>query len=121
MQVLCDEKGYVQSFALIGTLVDGIDIPEPADIDHFTEHFQAYRVRDGDLCFEEEKEQSLQNKAAIAAIREQREKDCFPVINRGPLWYERLTEKQKSELKTWYQAWLDAPNTGVIPDTPAWL
>ena len=46
---------------------------------------------------------------------------CFPVINRGLLWYETLTVKQKLELTKWYQAWLDATNTGVMPKKLAWL
>lgn len=54
-------------------------------------------------------------------IRMQREVECFPFINRGFLWYETLTEERKNELKTWYQAWLDAPATRVIPTKPSWL
>ena len=54
-------------------------------------------------------------------IRKQREKECFPVINRGALWYNKLTETQKQELSAWYEEWLDAPETGVIPTAPAWL
>lgn len=29
------ENGYVSSYALIGTLVDGFEVPEPEDIGHF--------------------------------------------------------------------------------------
>ena len=54
-------------------------------------------------------------------IREEREKICFTVVNRGSLWYSRLTETQKEELNAWYQAWLDAPQTGVKPQTPTWI
>ena len=54
-------------------------------------------------------------------IRKRREKECFPVINRGSLWYEKLSEEQDAELREWYQTWLDAPETGVIPDRPLWL
>lgn len=54
-------------------------------------------------------------------IRETREKECFPIINRGSLWYNKLTEQQKAELSTWYEAWLDAPATNVIPNKPSWL
>lgn len=54
-------------------------------------------------------------------IRIRREEECFPIINRGSLWYERLTDAQKEELEEWYQAWLDAPETKVVPEKPQWL
>lgn len=54
-------------------------------------------------------------------LRKRREKECFPIINRGSLWYNKLTEQQKAELSTWYEAWLDAPATNVIPNKPSWL
>lgn len=54
-------------------------------------------------------------------MREKRAKVCFPVINRGKLWYDRLTPIQLGELKSWYQAWLDAPKTLVYPTAPTWL
>ena len=47
MKVLLNEKGFIQSYALIGDLVDGIDVPDPEDIDHFTEHYAAYKITDG--------------------------------------------------------------------------
>lgn len=117
MQVLFDEAGYITSFALVGTLVDGIELPEPADIEHFMEHFSAYRVRDGDLSFDAEQA----DLAKIDEIRQKRMAECFPIINRGQLWYDRLTDKQQQELNIWYQAWLDATITGAVPDKPAWL
>lgn len=54
-------------------------------------------------------------------LRAQRERICFPVINRGELWYSRLTEEQRAELEAWYQAWLDVTETKVIPETPDWI
>lgn len=57
----------------------------------------------------------------LASIRSQREAECFPVINRGALWYDKLTEEQRAELSAWYEAWLDAPQTGVAPSKPTWL
>ena len=44
MQVLI-EDGYVSSYALIGKIIDGIEVPEPPDIEHFEAHFQSYLVR----------------------------------------------------------------------------
>ena len=57
----------------------------------------------------------------IAYLRRERERICFPVINRGAAWYSRLTPEQSEELQEWYQAWLDAPETGVKPETPSWI
>jgi hypothetical protein len=54
-------------------------------------------------------------------IRQARERDCFPIVNRGFLWYNRLTTEQLNELDDWYQAWLDAPETRVIPPKPLWV
>lgn len=121
MQVLCDENGYITSFALVGTLVDGMEVNDPEDTDAFAAHFSAYRVRDGNLVFDQQQEEALLQEAEVEEIRQRREQECFSVVNRGQLWYELLNEEQKEELKTWYQAWLDATNTGVMPQKPAWL
>lgn len=64
---------------------------------------------------------AFDNSIALIELRNQREEECFSVINRGALWYERLTEEQKQELSTWYQAWLDAPQTGSAPDPLDWV
>lgn len=54
-------------------------------------------------------------------LRRRREEECFSVINRGALWYEKLTSKEKAELDIWYQGWLDVTETGIAPETPEWL
>lgn len=54
-------------------------------------------------------------------LRLMREKLCFPYINRGELWYNRLTAEQKAELEVWYQEWLDVTVTLTIPSKPEWL
>ena len=61
------------------------------------------------------------NNIRLSAIRAQREIECFPIINRGVLWYDKLTEEQKAELAAWYQQWLDAPQTNIIPKPLQWL
>ena len=55
------------------------------------------------------------------AIRQRRENECFPIINRGYAWYRLLTFEQLEELDKWYIAWLDAPETGVIPEKPQFI
>lgn len=54
-------------------------------------------------------------------LRYRRERECFPIINRGGLWYNRLTEEQKTELDVWYQAWLDVTETRTVPPKPFWI
>lgn len=58
---------------------------------------------------------------AADVLRARRAAECFPVVNRGALWYDKLTAKQLAELSVWYEGWLDAPATGEAPDEPAWL
>ena len=57
----------------------------------------------------------------LEMIRSIRESECYPIINRGGLWYDLLTKAEKDELLQWYQDWLDAPETGIIPEKPSWL
>lgn len=54
-------------------------------------------------------------------IRERRNTECFPIINRGKFWYDGLTEEKKAELLRWYHDWLDAPETLSVPTRPEWL
>lgn len=57
----------------------------------------------------------------LSKIRGRRAQECFPIVNRGVLWYKKLTEAQRQELSAWYEAWLDAPQTGVVPEPLSWL
>lgn len=66
-----------------------------------------------------EKPLSLEQQLFI--IRDLRQTECFSIINRGTLWYQSLTEAQLVELSQWYNAWLDAPETLVVPEKPSWL
>ena len=59
--------------------------------------------------------------AKLVEIRSRRKSECYPIINRGGLWYDLLTKAEKDELLQWYQDWLDAPETGIIPEKPSWL
>lgn len=55
-------------------------------------------------------------------IRVRRDVECFSVIdNRSPLWYKHLSEERKNELDAWYEAWLVATETKIIPEKPNWL
>lgn len=54
-------------------------------------------------------------------LRKRRETECFPIVNRSSLWHRRLTTQQQCQLEVWYQQWLDAPETGIIPVMPDWV
>lgn len=85
---------------------------------HCKSHF-AWRVIDGQL--KQEQYEQLTTEEIKENLRNQREFECFPFINRGTLWYDKLTNEQINELNQWYQAWLDVTATYVIPNKPAWL
>ena len=55
------------------------------------------------------------------ALRIEREEICFPIINRGKLWYEMLDNHQQTQLKEWYLQWLEAPQTKIRPKDLQWL
>lgn len=57
----------------------------------------------------------------VEDLRSRREKECFPFINRGKLWYDMLTQEQILELNLWYIDWLNVTESKVIPEKPQWL
>lgn len=61
------------------------------------------------------------DKFILEYYRHMREQLCYPIINRGKLWYDHLTLAQHNELNDWYEAWLDVTETHVIPETPIWV
>ena len=63
----------------------------------------------------------MQEEQLKKQLRAVRERVCFPVINRGPLWYDTLSAAQRDELAVWYRAWLDVTHTMQVPKTPVWL
>lgn len=120
MQIIV-EDGYVSSYALEGSLVDGIEVPAPPDTDHFETHFQSYRLKDGALEYDEEQNAEIEQEALREQLRKQREAECFSVINRGWLWYDTLSDTQVSELRDWYRGWLDVTDTLTVPVEPSWI
>lgn len=77
----------------------------------------------------------LTKEEVLNLLRTRREEECFPIINRGVLWYNLLTDEQKLELDKWYKKWLDITDTyrkvykqnlefdiqTIIPSKPNWL
>ena len=121
MKITTDENGFVRCFAYIGTLVDGIDVPEPEDIDLFLHQFYAFRLQDGQLVYDSDAYEAYVTEETKEEYRRRREKECFSVINRGQLWYEGITIQQMVELRQWYKAWLKVTETMLIPEKPEWL
>lgn len=74
-----------------------------------------------ELIYKESEHEALQLQNQQEKIRKMRQDECFPYINRGQLWYAKLTEKQLQELSQWYELWLNAPTTLNIPPKPKWL
>lgn len=67
------------------------------------------------------KAEAFKAQSELKDLRHRREIECFSVINRGALWYERLTDAQRAELAQWYDAWLNVTETKVVPENPIWL
>lgn len=121
MKVLINEQGYVSSYAIIGDLVDATEVPDPDDLEHFCQHYSAYRMGEDRLVFDDAQLEALATQEKRMQFRVRREAECFSVINRGKLWYDTLTAPQRKELRLWYQAWLDGTETLTVPERPAWL
>ena len=67
----------------------------------------------------EERRQMTENEKN--SLRNRRSKECFEVINRGKLWYARLTNEQLRELDDWYNQWLQVTDTMTVPQKPYWI
>ena len=121
MQVLVDENGYVISYALEGELLGSIQVESSEDMELFESNYSSYKLVDNTLVFDADRAQTVREEEQQQYIRFLRNKICFPIVNRGNVWYRTLTEEQSEELFQWYQAWLSAPTTLVIPETPSWI
>lgn len=121
MKIQVNDTGFVESFALIGNLENAIEVVEPENMEHFLIHFAAYRFENDGLSFCPGEDNALKLLEQKNIIRERRDKECFSVINRGELWYARLTEEQTKALDSWYSEWLCATDTLTIPEKPSFL
>ena len=121
MQVICDDRGFVQSFAFVGNLVNGIEVADPETLDLFTQQHFAFRLEDGKLVHDATEYENRKTEEQKEEYRRRRETECFSVINRGQLWYEGVSLSQLLELRSWYKAWLNVTDTMVVPERPSWL
>ena len=111
--------GYTQ-FCLNYDQLDGVEYIGEVPSD-FSSSCKNYQYVDGQLVLDADKVTEENTAKELVDLRYQREQLCFSYINRGELWYSRLTTEQKEELETWYQAWLDVTETKVVPTAPEWL
>jgi len=123
MQVILNEQGYVDSYALIGGFGEtSIEVVKPDNLYDFENNYGSYYLsNDNVLVKSDDKQKEIEEQREITNLRTQRNKQCFPYINRGYLWYNNLSDEQKEELASWYQAWLDVTSTKVVPNIPEWL
>ena len=121
MKILLDENKYLTCVCIDAELENGIEVETPENIDTFIDRFRAYKYEDGRLILDEARLDKLNNERLADELRHKREKKCFPIINRGALWYNHLSEEQRAELDVWYQAWLNVTETKVVPEIPEWL
>lgn len=121
MEILLDGQGFVSSYVVgDAQLTGGIHVDDILMPDDFEDRFYLYRF-DGVFIFDNDKDAADKLEKKIQKIRDDRERICFPIVNRGGLWYDLLTEQQKNEMLDWYMAWLDAPETLIEPEMPKWL
>ena len=113
--------GYITGYATMGSFPDGIDVSDEFIDDLDESKICFYKYENGQAVFDEVKYNLACEEILLQEIRARRESECFPIVNRGQAWYNLLTEQQRIELEVWYQAWLNAPETKVVPDKLEWI
>ena len=123
MKIRTNEQGYVTDYALVGDISDSIEVPDLTEdeLNTFIENYGAYKLIDGALVLDNARAETWQEQVVLDTLRRHRQRECFPIINRGELWYSRLSDTQKEELNAWYQAWLDVTVSKETPTKPEWL
>ena len=122
--ITIDENKYLTGFySGPGWIIeDGIEIEDSnLEAEFFNNTFSDYQYIDGKIIKDEAKSIITKTEQFIEELRGRRKTECFPIINRGDLWYSRLTEEQLNELNIWYDAWLNVTETLVVPEKPNWL
>lgn len=62
MQITLNDQGYIESYALIGGLVDGVEIETPDDLpEDFKQHPEVYKLENGALVLDADKLKEFQN------------------------------------------------------------
>lgn len=121
-----DENKMCMAFSFDPIFMDGyqtIEVTWNESIDF--ERIQGYALQpDTSLTWSQTRWEAYEREILIPnKIRERRETECYAYVNRGTAWYDVCvnTEERKAEFQTWYQAWLNAPQTLEIPEKPDWM
>lgn len=102
-----------------------VDLPEDLsdidvlDFECFVKTGEQYELKKE--IYETKKKEKSKLSKETEILRYRRVTECFSYVDRGALWYNRLTVEQKDELEKWYQAWLDVTETKEVPERPNWL
>lgn len=120
IKVTFDDGGYVSGWCMVGDN-GGEEYDPPEDFDAFLDNCFSFRLEDGKLIRDAEKEEADHVEEQKSSLRVRREKECFSVVNRGWLWYSTLTLAQWQELRTWYISWLKVTETMAPPERPSWV
>jgi len=114
MIIKINENGYVESpFIRDATIELEVTDEQLEQISTFSFNTN-WRYLNGEFVLE-----SLMDNDSLRA---RRQRECFNIIdNRSQLWWNRLSEEEKTELDVWYRAWLNVTKTKVIPNKPIWL
>lgn len=127
LQFKTDENGFISEFMNVGSegiLPEGIAIEidiDNFDFDDFLMNYQAYKFDGNKIERVEEQLPLVIEENEKNYLRMIRMKECFPIINRGSLWYDGLQPEQRTELGKWYNDWLNVTDTHEIPQKPSWL
>lgn len=122
VKVLLNDSKFVTSYAVIGDILGSVDAEiDQNELDDFFDNFSSYYFNEGTLLKDADKQSQREKLEKLEQLRLQRRTECFPVVNRGKLWYDMLTEEQLTELNSWYASWLDVTETEVIPSMPQWI
>lgn len=119
--IIPDENNYITEYSFEEEIGIAVELPTDFDVCGILNNPTAYKYENGSLTADEEKLKELQDARQTEWLRAEREYQCFSIINRGELWYSRLTEEQLAELNAWYDAWLDVTESRTIPDRPTFL
>lgn len=124
MQILIDNNNYITQIVCDGAEIASdkrIELETPDNFEEIFDNFSCYKYENGQFILDEDKKIKYELELKKTNIRVDRNNICFPIINRGVLWYNMISEQQRNELNNWYQQWLDAPETLIIPETPNWI
>lgn len=106
-ETICNKEDFAKISSTVDRIYDENGVP-------------MYKYLNGVAVFRDDYQDAIAQ-CAVADFRRTREKECFPVVNRGKVWYDTLTAEQEDELKQWYKEWLDVTETKVKPTKPEWL